>query len=83
MTTPEREVLAFIKQHQPAPKGVIKKCFPQWDTASILAQLESAGLVSYELRLTIGGEHPFYTLPVLTETQSTQKETPRQSAHTD
>ena len=58
----EREILAFVEQHQPAPKGTIQKCFPQWDTARILAQLESAGLVSCKLRPTIQGEHPFYSI---------------------
>ena len=61
----EREIFAFVELNQPVPKGTIQDCFPQWDTASILAQLESAGLVSCTLRPTIQGEHPFYSIKEL------------------
>ena len=31
MTTPEREILAFIELNQPIAKGTIRDHFPQWD----------------------------------------------------
>ena len=61
MTTPEREVFAFIELNQPIAKGTLRDCFPQWDIDGILAQLESAGLVSYEPRPTAHGEQYFYS----------------------
>ena len=61
MTTAEREVLAFITKNRPVAKGTLRDCFPQWDTESILAELASAGLVSYEPRPTAHGEQYFYS----------------------
>jgi hypothetical protein len=60
MTSQEREILAFVKLNQPVARGTIQECFPQWNTGSILAQLESAGLVSCELRPTAHGQQHFY-----------------------
>jgi len=60
MTTAEREVLAFIELNRLVAKGTLRDRFPNCDLDEVLSQLKSAGLVSYEMRPTIQGEHPFY-----------------------
>ena len=67
MTTPEREVFAFIELNQPVAKGTLRDRFPQWDTESILAELVSSGLVSWEPRPTIQGSRRFYSKVSQTE----------------
>ena len=61
MTSQERAILAFVEKNHPIAKGVIRDCFPQWDTANILERLESEGLVYCKIRSTIQGEQPFYS----------------------
>ena len=61
MTTPQETILAFIEKNQPTAIETIRDCFPQWGIEGILSELESAGLVSRELRPTIQGMTWFYT----------------------
>ena len=61
MTEPQREILAFIEKHQPIATGTIRDSFPLRKIEGILEKLESAGLVTKELRPTIQGETWFYT----------------------
>ena len=61
MTTAEREVLTFIEKNHPVAKGTLRDCFPHWDTAMILAELASAGLVTKEPHPTVHGEQYFYS----------------------
>ena len=67
MTTPERETVAFVVLNRLVAVGTLRDYFPQWDIVSILAQLESVGLVSSKLRPTAHGQQQFYSI----------KETPR------
>jgi hypothetical protein len=62
MTPPHETILAFIEKNQPVAIGTIRDCFPLWGIEGILGELESAGLVSREMRRTIQGEHPFYRI---------------------
>jgi hypothetical protein len=61
MTESERAIFAFIELNRHVAGGTIRDHFPQWDTADILTKLESAGLVSREMRLTGHGEMAFYS----------------------
>ena len=67
MTTAERAVFVFIVLNRLVAVGTLRDCFPQCDIVSILAQLESVGLMSSELRPTAHGQQQFYSI----------KETPR------
>ena len=62
MTTPEREILAFIEKNQPLAKGTIRDHFPQWDIEGILEQLASAGYVNLTIRPTTHGQQDFYSI---------------------
>jgi len=62
MTTPQETILAFIELNGLVAIGTLREHFPKWDIDGILGELESAGLVSRELRRTIQGEHPFYRI---------------------
>jgi len=62
MTTPHETILAFIELNGLVAIGTLRDRFSEWDIDGILEKLESAGLVSRELRRTIQGEHPFYRI---------------------
>jgi hypothetical protein len=62
MTTPEREIHAFIELNRYVAKGTIRDHFPQRDIESILENLGSTGLVRREMRLTGHGEMAFYSI---------------------
>ena len=61
MTTPEREILAFIAKNQPVAQGTLRDCFPAMDIESILERLKMAEQVRRELRPTIQGQQDFYS----------------------
>jgi hypothetical protein len=67
MTTPEREILAFIELNRQVARGTIRDHFPQWNIESILRRLESTGYVNLTIRPTTHGQQDFYSI----------KETPR------
>ena len=60
MNTHEREVLAYIALNRLVAKGTLRDRFPNCNVDEVLSQLESAGLVSREMRPTIQGKQPFY-----------------------
>jgi hypothetical protein len=62
MTTAEREIMSFIAKNEPVAMGTIREHFLQWDVVDVLRRLESAGLVSCEMRPTVQGECPFYRI---------------------